>query len=224
MSIFNAADILLPKNVDFSKWSVVACDQYSSEPEYWEKARELVGDSESALNIIYPEAYLNEADGDRRIKNINDTMQKYLDEGVFREYKDALIYVERTQKNGKVRHGIVGCIDLEEYDYSVGSQSAIRATEGTIISRIPPRQKIRINAALELPHILMLIDDRDRNVIESVAKKCDELETVYDFELMQGGGHIKGMLLNEELKTHILREIDKLGDKKAFEDKYGVCG
>lgn len=224
MSIFNAADILLPKNVDFSKWSVVACDQYSSEPEYWEKARELVGDSESALNIIYPEAYLNEADGDRRIKNINDTMQKYLDEGVFREYKDALIYVERTQKNGKVRHGIVGCIDLEEYDYSVGSQSAIRATEGTIIFRIPPRQKIRINAALELPHILMLIDDRDRNVIESVAKKCDELETVYDFELMQGGGHIKGMLLNEELKTHILREIDKLGDKKAFEDKYGVSG
>ena len=159
MSIFKSADILLPKNVDFSKWSVVACDQYSSEPEYWKKAEENAKDSPSTLNIIYPEAYLNEPDGDKRIENINRTMEQYLNDGIFKEYTDSLIYVERTQQNGKIRRGIIGAIDLEAYDYSVGSQSLVRATEGTIISRIPPRQRIRKNAPLELPHILMLADD-----------------------------------------------------------------
>ena len=170
MSIFKSADILLPKNVDFAKWSVVACDQYSSEPEYWKKAAELADGSPSTLNIIYPEAYLNEDDGDKRIENINRTMEQYLDDGIFNEYKDSLIYVERTQQNGKTRCGIVGCIDLEAYDYSVGSQSPVRATEGTIISRIPPRQRIRRNAPLELPHILMLADDRQKEIIEPLAE------------------------------------------------------
>ena len=190
MSIFKAANILLPKNVDFSKWSVVACDQYSSEPEYWHRAEEIAKDSPSTLNIIYPEAYLNELDGDKRIENINRTMEKYLDNGIFNEYTDSLIYVERTQKNGKTRCGIVGVIDLEAYDYSVGSQSPVRATEGTIISRIPPRQRIRRNAPLELPHILMLADDRKKEIIEPLAEMTDKFEKVYDFELMQGGGHI----------------------------------
>ena len=222
MSIFKSADILLPKNVDFAKWSVVACDQYSSEPEYWAKAAELADGSPSTLNIIYPEAYLNEDDGDKRIENINRTMEQYLDDGIFNEYKDSLIYVERTQQNGKTRCGIVGCIDLEAYDYSVGSQSPVRATEGTIISRIPPRQRIRRNAPLELPHILMLADDRQKEIIEPLAEIKEKLEVVYDFELMQGGGHIKGWLLDDATKAKVLELVEKLECQKGFEEKYGV--
>lgn len=223
MSIFKAADIMLPKNVDFSKWSVVACDQYSSEPEYWKKAEKLVGDSPSTLNIIYPEAYLSEPNGDERIDNINRTMEKYISDGIFNEYKDSLIYVERTQKNGKTRCGIVGCIDLEAYDYKKGSQSLVRATEGTIISRIPPRQRIRINAPLELPHILMLADDREKEIIEPLCDIKDGFELVYDFELMQGGGHLMGWLIDDDVKSEVLKKIEKLEDRKEFERKYGVA-
>lgn len=222
MSIFNRANILLPKNVDFTKWSVVACDQYSSEPEYWKNAEDIAKDSPSTLNIIYPEAYLNEADGDIRIKRINETMQEYLDKGVFCEYENSLIYVERTQQNGKVRRGIVGQIDLEAYDYSVGSQSPVRATEGTIISRIPPRQKIRRNAPVELPHILMLADDRKKEIIEPIDGIKDRLTQVYDFELMQGGGHIKGWLLDEATIERVLVLVKELENKADFEEKYGV--
>lgn len=222
MSIFKSADILLPKNVDFEKWSVVACDQYSSEPQYWEKAAEIVGDSPSTLNIIYPEAYLNEENSQERIDNINKTMEKYISDGVFAVYPDSLIYVERTQKNGKVRKGIIGCIDLEAYDFSVGSQSPIRATEGTIIARIPPRQRIRKNAPLELPHILMLADDRKGNIIETAEAEKDTLEVLYDFDLMQDGGHIKGMLLNDDLKKRVLDNVEALENQKDFETKYGV--
>ena len=224
MSIFRAADILLPKNVDFSKWSVVACDQYSSEPQYWEKAEEIAKGSPSTLNIIYPEAYLNEPDGDKRIENINRTMEQYLSDGIFKEYSDSLIYVERTQKNGKVRRGIVGVIDLEAYDYSVGSQSLVRATEGTIISRIPPRQRIRKNAPLELPHILMLADDREKEIIEPLSEIKDSLEVVYDFELMQGGGHLKGWLLDDDAKKDVLSKVEKLESEEEFHAKYGIDG
>ena len=222
MSIFKAADILLPKNVVFSKWSVVACDQYSSEPQYWQKVEEISKDSPSTLNIIYPEAYLSEKDGDKRIENINRTMEDYLKEGIFNEYRDSLIYVERTQHNGKIRCGIIGCIDLEAYDYQKGSQSPVRATEGTIISRIPPRQRIRRNAPLELPHILMLADDRKKEIVESLAKIKDSFTCLYDFELMQGGGHIKGWLLDDKTKADTLKKIEKLEDKKEFEKKYAV--
>ena len=224
MSIFKSADILLPKNVDFSKWSVVACDQYSSEPQYWEKAEEIAKGSPSTLNIIYPEAYLNEPDGDKRIERINRTMEQYLSDGIFKEYSDSLIYVERTQKNGKVRRGIVGVIDLEAYDYSVGSQSLVRATEGTIISRIPPRQRIRKNAPLELPHILMLADDREKEIIEPLSEIKDSFEVVYDFELMQGGGHIKGWLLDDDAKKDVLSKVEKLESEEEFHAKYGIDG
>ena len=224
MKIFSPADILLPKNADFSKWSVVACDQYSSEPQYWEKAAEYVGDAPSALNIIFPEAYLNDGNDDARIAKINRTMGEYLKDGLFREYKDSLIYVERTQPNGKVRHGIVGKLDLEYYDFSKGSQSAVRGTEGTIIERIPPRKRIRENAPLELPHILMLVDDRKREIVEPVIEKAAELETVYDFDLMLGGGHITGKLLDKELTASVLEGLERLEDQSAFDEKYGVSG
>ena len=118
MAIFKPADILIPQNVDFTKWSVVACDQYTSEREYWEDVKNIVGDSPSTLNIIFPEVYLEDGDGDERIKKINSTMEEYINQGIFRELKDSFIYVKRTQPNGKTRHGIVGMLDLEEYDFS----------------------------------------------------------------------------------------------------------
>lgn len=222
MNIFKTADILIPKNIDFAKWSVVACDQYTSQPDYWEKAAQLADGSPSTLNIIFPEVYLNDGDGDERIKKINETMNKYIQSDIFEELKDSFILVERMQSNGKVRRGIIGCLDLEEYDFSKGSQSKIRATEGTILSRIPPRQKIRRNAPLELPHILMLIDDRRKSVIEPVSERKSELKKLYDFDLMLGGGHIEGYLVSDELKPQILAALDALEDKAAFSEKYGV--
>ncbi len=223
MSIFKPADILIPKkDIDYTKWSVVACDQYTSEPNYWEEASKIVGDSPSALKIIFPEVYLDGGDGDERIRRINAQMNDYLRSGIFDELSDAFIYVERVQSNGKTRRGIVGMLDLEEYDFSKGSQSKIRATEGTIIERIPPRRKIRINAPLELPHILMLIDDRERAVIEPLSSRKDSFKKLYDFDLMLGGGHIRGYEVSDEAKPGILAALECLADKDAFEKKYGV--
>lgn len=232
MAIFNSANILLPKNVDFSKWSVVACDQFTSQRDYWEKAENIIGDKPSTLNLIFPEVYLNDSEPEKRIEKINAQMEKYVRDGIFDEYKDALFYVERTQSDGKVRHGIVGTVDLEEYNFNKGSQSAIRATEGTIIERIPPRRRIRINAPLELPHILMLIDDRTRSIVENVAANanCSNCEKdcaknykkLYDFELMENSGHLKGYLIPEEDKAKVLEGLKALENKADFEEKYGV--
>lgn len=222
MSIFKPADILIPKDLDFSKWSVVACDQFTSEPEYWEKAAEVVGDCPSTLNIIFPEVYLEREDGDKRIEKINAKMESYLKSDIFKEYKNSLIYVERTQSDGKIRHGIVGMLDLEEYDFNKGSQSKIRATEGTIIERIPPRQKIRRNAPLELPHILMLIDDRNKSVIEPLIGQKADFEKLYDFDLMLGGGHLKGYKVSDKAKNDVLSGLDALADEDAFAEKYGI--
>ncbi len=191
---FKPADILIPKNIDMSAWSVVACDQYTSQPDYWEKAENIVGDKPSALNIVFPEVYLSENNSDR-IKKINENMEKYLAEDVFEEYKNSLIYVERTIGGGRVRPGIVGAVDLEAYDFTADSKALIRATEGTVLERIPPRVQIRKDAALELPHIMILIDDPQKNIIEKINKS--ELKKVYDFELMLSGGHIEGYLIND---------------------------
>lgn len=224
MSVFKSADILIPQNVDFSKWSVVACDQYTSEPEYWEKVRETAGNEPSAFNIIFPEVYLNDGNDAERIKSINAKMEEYVKAGLFRELKNSFVYVERTQSNGKVRHGLIGAVDLEEYDFTKGSQSKIRATEGTIIERIPPRQKIRLNAALELPHILMLIDDRENTVIEPLAKAKADFEKLYDFDLMMNSGHLTGYKVSDSEKNRIIASLDAFADKEAFEAKYGVSG
>ena len=222
MAVFRPADILIPQNVDFTKWSVVACDQYTSEPEYWQEVKEIVGNSPSTLNIIFPEVYLEDGDSNERIKNINMTMKRYVESDLFREYKNSFIYVKRTQPNGKTRHGIVGMLDLEEYDFTKGSQSKVRATEGTIIERIPPRQRIRINAPLEVPHILILIDDRGKKVVEPLESQLDGFKKVYDFDLMKNSGHITGYEVNETAKRDIITAVEKLGDKTDFENKYGV--
>lgn len=204
---FKPADILLPK-AGFEKWSCVACDQYTSEPEYWQAVEELVGDVPSAYRLILPEIFLESPDVGERIRAIGETMQRYLDGGIFAEYKDAYIYVERTLPGGGVRRGLVGCLDLEEYDYSEGSRSLVRATEGTVLSRIPPRVKIRENAPLELPHIMVLINDPEHTVIEPLEERCTEV--LYDFDLMMGGGHLRGCLVERSVHGDITRAISAL--------------
>jgi uncharacterized protein (DUF1015 family) len=203
MNIFNKADILLPDSVDMERWSVVACDQYTAQPEYWQRVEQFVGNSPSTLNIVYPEAFLSE--GDSRIDNINAKMQEYVDKKIFAKLSDSLVYVERTMNNGKVRRGVVGAIDLECYDFSKGSKSEIRATEGTILERIPPRVKIRENAPLELPHAILLMNDKTDDVIGKIAK----VKMIYDFDLMENGGHISGWQLSVDMADAVIDRINK---------------
>ena len=219
---FKAGNILIPKNVDMHKWSVVACDQYTSEPKYWEEVESIVGDAPSTLRITLPEIYLNDTNVEERIKKINETMTEYLNEDIFTNLDDSMIYLERTQSDGKVREGIMGIVDLEDYSYEKGSQTLIRATEKTVIERIPPRMKVRENASLELPHIMILIDDEKKNIIESLKNKVTTEDVVYEFDLMQNGGHIKGYKLNENIQNEIIRGLEALADKDYFESKYNV--
>jgi uncharacterized protein (DUF1015 family) len=214
---------LIPKkNIDMHKWSVVACDQYTSEPEYWKEVSEIVGDSPSTLNLTLPEIYLEDEDVEDRIKNINSNMKKMVDNDIFDEYEDSMIYVERTQNDGKVREGLIGIVDLEAYSYEKGSQTLIRATEKTVIERIPPRMKVREKALLELPHIMILIDDDKKDIIESLKNKVSKNDVVYDFDLMQKGGHIKGYLLKEQDMNDVINKLELLADKQSFEERYNV--
>ncbi len=226
MTAFTTADILLPElnAEEMTKWAVVACDQYTSEPQYWEKTAEIAGEAPSALKLILPEVYLEAENSDERIADINRTMQEYLAKGIFNEYKDSLILTVRTQADGKVRTGLVGAIDLEQYDYNKGSTSQVRATEATVASRIPPRVKIRRDAALELPHIMILIDDVQKTVIEPLEAKLDSLEKLYDFELMQNGGRLAGYLINGENAKSVFAALDFLADKDDFNRRYGLSG
>lgn len=223
MTAFKPTNILLPKETtDMSKWAVVACDQYTSEPDYWAKTEQIVGDAPSTLKITLPEIYLEQEGVEDRIKNIHASMDDYLAKDVFAEYENALVYIERTQDDGKVRAGIVGAIDLEMYDYRKGSKSQVRATEATVVERIPPRIKVRQGAPIELPHIMILIDDDMKTVVEPIADAKSSLTKLYDFSLMQKGGEIKGWLLSEELKENVLSALDKLSDLDCFNKKYDL--
>lgn len=215
---FSAADILLPKQGAMSDvWAVCACDQYTGEPAYWAETDRLVGDKPSTLRLILPEVYLEQDDVPQRIEKVQQTMRDYLAQGIFTEYKNAMIYLERVQSDGKVRAGLVGKIDLEQYDYSKGSVTPVRATEATVPERIPPRVRIRRGAKLELPHIMILLDDTGRTVIEPLADKKEQLEAVYDTALMQGGGSIKGWLVPAEEQSRILEALTALGDPARFD-------
>ena len=217
---FHNADILIPHNADMKKWAVIACDQYTSEPEYWDEVYKTVGNAPSALNLILPEIYLENNDVSERIDNIHKAMDKYISDGVFQEYKNAMVYVERVQSNGIIRKGIVGAIDLEKYDFSKGSTSEVRATEATVIERIPPRIKVRQGAGLELPHIMILIDDPDNTVIEPLVEK--DMQKLYDFELMQNGGSIKGYLVDDDTQEEINSALCKLAEPEKFCKKYNL--
>lgn len=219
---FHNADILVPKGQDMYKWAVIACDQYTSEPEYWDKVYSEVGTAPSTLDLILPELYLEEDNVSERIGNIHKAMDKYISDGIFEEYKDAMIYVERVQSNGILRKGIVGAIDLEKYDFSKGSTSEVRATEATVIERIPPRVKIRQDAKLELPHIMILIDDPEDTVIGPLAESVNGETPLYDFDLMQNGGSIKGYLLGSGIQEQVGNALSALADPETFAEKYGL--
>ncbi|MFA7371096.1 MAG: DUF1015 domain-containing protein [Sphaerochaetaceae bacterium] len=195
----NVSDVLIPKeNIDLTKWAVVACDQYTSERSYWQRVTEFVKDSPSTLHLIFPEVYLDDEGGPERIKEINRSMEQYLKANIFHEFKESLVLIERTTVNGASRWGLLVTLDLEEYDYHKSSKTPIRATEGTILSRIPPRQEIRREAKLELPHILVLIDDIKKSVIEPLIPLKAKLPKIYDFTLMENGGQLRGYLVQEE--------------------------
>lgn len=218
---FKPADILLPDNTDMNKWAVIACDQYTSEPQYWENLNSYVNGEKSTLNLILPEVYLEDTDVSERIENIHKTMNDYLESGTFKEYKNSMIYLERVQSNGILRCGVIGMIDLEEYDFSKGSASQVRATEATVIERIPPRIKVREGAPLELPHIMILIDDENKSAIEPISGKKAEMEELYNFDLNCNGGHVSGWLMNDKMITDFQSALDKLGNTDTFRAKYG---
>lgn len=209
---FLPADILLPApQVDPARWSVVACDQYTSEPSYWQRVEETVADAPSTLRITFPEVYLSEGFG--RVARIQETMRQYLAEGTLTQaVTDGFILVERTTPTG-ARLGLVGCVDLEAYDFSRGSTSLIRATEGTVLDRIPPRVRIRTGASLETPHVMLLIDDAKRTVIEPLYAARESLTPLYDFDLMERGGHLRGYRVDTPaLKAQIAAALDTLYD------------
>jgi len=220
--------VLLPApGVDPSRWAVVAVDQYTSQPDYWQAVEGLVGAAPSTLRLILPEIYLGKPDEAERVGRARQMMQTYLHDGTLVPH-EGLIYVERKLKD-KTRRGLMLCLDLERYDYNQGSQSLIRATEGTILERLPPRMKIRRGAALELPHILVLIDDPEASVIEPLTALKDQpgrmgrMEPLYDFELMQDGGHLSGYRLSDPaLEAQVMAALEKLADPAAFRAKYGL--
>ncbi len=202
-----ATNILLPKeNIDIYKYSCVACDQFTGDAEYWKKAEEIVENSPSALNMIFPEIYLS-ADNSARTAKINKTMNEYLEKDIFREFENSVIYVERTLANGQIRHGIIAACDLEQYEYSKNTRSFVRPTEGTIEDRLPPRVAIRENAPLELPHIMLLINDAAKSIIEGLKDKKKTL--VYDSKLMLDGGSIKGWVLDKDVRNELLENLEK---------------
>ena len=216
---YKSADILLPdfSSVDAKKWAVVACDQFTSEPHYWEAADKTVGDAPSTLRMILPEVYLSQTE--ERIPVINATMEKYFNELLI-SHPDSMIYVERVQSDSTVRRGIVMAIDLEAYDFTKGASSLIRATEATVIERIPPRVAIRKDAPIELPHVMLLIDDPDKTVIEPLSvQSCPEV--AYDTELMLNGGSIVGRFLSDEAKAAVSNALDALITPEAMEKRYG---
>ena len=219
---FFAANILLPdfKKISPCEWSVVACDQFTSEPEYWEKAASKVADAPSTLNLILPEVYLSETE--ERLVKINKTMKDYLRD-ILISHPDSMIFVERAQSDKSVRRGVVLAVDLEKYEYTKGASSLIRATEATVIERIPPRVAIRRGAAIELPHIMMLVDDPEKTVIEPLMNK-EGLEVAYDFELMLDGGHIKGSFIPADEQARIEDALAALIAPEKMAERYGKEG
>lgn len=211
--------ILLPKlDIDYSKWAVVACDQFTSQPKYWENLKDYVGDSPSTLSLIYPEIYLEEANKKERIANINNTMRKYINDGLFDEF-ESLIMVDRVQNDGKHRVGLILSIDLEAYEYTQVNNALIKATEKTIVDRLPPRIEIRKDACLETPHIMMLMDDTDDTILSELYAQKDSFEIAYHTQLNMNGGEITAYFVPDGDK--ILRKIEELASPEITKSKYG---
>ncbi|MBQ8344871.1 MAG: DUF1015 domain-containing protein [Clostridia bacterium] len=217
-SCFSSASVLLPDfdRTDALRWAVIACDQFTSEPAYWQEAETLVGSAPSTLRLILPEVYLSETE--QRLPAIGKTMRQYEAE-LLQEHPHSMLYVERTQSDGTLRCGLILAVDLEQYDYRKGASSLIRSTEATVAERIPPRVAVRRNASLELPHVMLLIDDPDRTVIEPLSLQDGQL--AYDTDLMLGGGHITGVFLSTERKEQISCALEVLASPEAMKQRYG---
>jgi len=214
--------ILLPKEgVDLAKWAVVACDQYTSQPDYWDRVRQFAGDSPSTLKLTLPEVYLESPEVNNMITSINKEMDACIAQGILAAQQPGFMLVERTTAHGKVRKGLIAALDLEHYDYNREATTLIRATEGTIIDRLPPRIKVREHASIELPHIMVLIDDPDRTVIEPLFQK--KLPETYDTDLMMDSGHVSGRLVSgDDDIRQVAQAIERLAASEAFGARYGV--
>lgn len=218
---FGECRILVP-HCDLTSFSTIACDQFTADPAYWRQVEELAGKVPSALHITLPEIYLKESSEEirRRIAAINAEMRRYLHEELFTVYENAMVYIERTLADGRVRRGLLGLIDLEQYDYHTDSVSLIRATEETVLERIPPRMSIRRDAVLEIPHLMLLCDDAQGELIEPAAARKNSFTKIYDFDLMQQSGHITGYLLDCDAKKTVRDILEKFSAPDYFHRKY----
>jgi len=226
-SAMNVPVLMMPKkDIDMKKWSVVACDQYTSQADYWNDVENIVNQDESTYKLILPEIFLEDDDTDNRILNINKTMQNYVEKGVLQPQEPSLMLVERKTNLSPARKGLIMAVDLEKYDFTKGSGSLIRATEGTVLDRIPPRMKIRKDAFIETPHIMLLIDDPEKTVVEPIAQAAKDGvfgNPAYDFELMMNGGHIKGyQIFDEAIQNQISSALEKLAQPDTFHLKYNI--
>jgi hypothetical protein len=215
-------EILLPKpSINHHKWAVIACDQFTSQPEYWQQVEEIVSDAPSTYHMILPEVFLDTEQEEMRIQSSQEKMGSYLESNIFQQIHD-FIYVIRTV-DGHSRRGLMVCLDLEHYDYHKGAQTLIRATEGTILDRLPPRIRIREGAPLELPHILVLFDDPNNTVFGPIDEQIETLDTVYDFDLMLDSGHLQGLRLkNENSQSQIIEALTQLVNPETFANKYNL--
>ncbi|MCI8415550.1 MAG: DUF1015 domain-containing protein [Ruminiclostridium sp.] len=223
---FSPADILIPYDCGLTKWAVVACDQYTSQPDYWERVDQYVGSAPSTLRMILPESKLESPNVEQEIEKIQQTMKDYLANDRMRCIEDSLVLVERKLSSGKTRFGLVGKLDLEQYSYEKGSGTPIRATEGTVLSRIPPRMKVRRGAEVELPHIMVLIDDPEKTVIEPLCTQPprSNKSPIYMASLMEDGGRIWGYRLSPEQNQAVEDALTALADPKRFEAFYHAPG
>lgn len=219
MSCIKIPHILVPcDEVDKTRWSVVACDQYTSQPHYWEDLSLVVGDSPSTLNLIFPEVYLEDEDAPERIASIHNTMRSYLNGGMFVPLED-FVLVDRTLSDGKHRIGLMIAIDLEDYQYTADNNALIKATEKTVVSRLPARMEIRKNACIEVPHIMLLMDDRDNHILGDLYARRSSLRKIYDFELNMDGGHLCGYVADDS--DRVREQIEGLLDPQVQTEKYG---
>ncbi len=226
--VFNELPIRIPEiylpsyKINLQKWAVIACDQYTSNPKYWEKTQAFVKNSPSTLNIILPEIFLGTKTESEKIENIWNTMEKYLSDQTLKKYEQGIFLCQRTLSSGKTRKGMICCLDLEHYDYSEESKSLIRPTEGTIVDRIPPRIKIREKAFLETPHIMVLIDDPAQTVIEPLFE-TEKKEEIYNFELMNNSGNLKGYIIKDEtVKKQMAFAFTELVNEDYYRQKYNI--
>ncbi len=216
--------LLLPRaGLDLTRWAVVACDQYTSQPGYWAEVENLVGEAPSTLRLMLPEIYLGAADEALRIAAIQDTMRRYLAERILAAQPPGFLLVERETGRGRTRKGLIAALDLEHYDFNPGAKTLIRPTEGTILERLPPRIRVRENAPLELPHVMVLIDDREHSVIDPLF--AEPQECVYDVPLMLNGGRVRGWLAQHPLLIQwVVEQLARLADPVLFAHRYGVAG